>query len=76
MTETLTETIWLLNGKNSLLRMRQELWLTEGEIAVVERGIEAIDRLVALQLNDRSGRFLAHHHASGCEQNSRKEYDI
>jgi len=36
----------LLEGKNNLLRLRQEIPLTEGELAAVDDGIEAMEKLL------------------------------
>ena len=47
MTEKLIEAAWLLSSKDNLLRMREEMWLTDAEITIVERGIAALDSLLA-----------------------------
>jgi len=46
MTEKLTEASWLLDSRTNLLRMRQEFWLTDGEIAIIDRGIAALDAMI------------------------------
>jgi hypothetical protein len=43
MTKMLTETSWLLDRKSNLVQLKQELWLTQAEAAIVDRGIAAID---------------------------------
>jgi hypothetical protein len=47
MTEMLIEAGWLLDGRISLMRLRQECWLTEAEIAIIENGIAALDTLIS-----------------------------
>jgi hypothetical protein len=47
MTDKLIEPGWLLDGKDNLLRMRQEFWLTEADIAILDRAVAALDRLLA-----------------------------
>ena len=42
----LIETSWLLDGRSNLVQLRQELWLTETETAIVDRGIAALDKLL------------------------------
>jgi hypothetical protein len=42
----LIETSWLLDGRSNLVQLKQELWLTETEIAIVDRGIAALDKLL------------------------------
>jgi hypothetical protein len=55
----------LLKGKISLLRMREETWLTDRQIAIVDRAIAAFDKLLdEIQSDDRSGRVFTHHHSS------------
>jgi hypothetical protein len=46
MTEMLTETSWLLDGKSNLVLLKEEPWLTELEVAIVDQGIAAIDRFL------------------------------
>jgi hypothetical protein len=46
MTELLREASWLLDSKTNLTRLRQEPWLTPMDIAVVDGGIAALDRLL------------------------------
>ncbi len=42
----LIETSWLLDGRSNLVQLKQELWLTETEIAIVDRGIAALDKFL------------------------------
>ena len=56
---------WLLGSRSSLLRMRQELWLTRSQVATVDRGIAALDKLAAeVDFDDSSGEIFAHHQAN------------
>jgi hypothetical protein len=47
MTDMSTETSWLLDGIDNLVRLKQELWLTDAEITVIDHGIAAINRFLA-----------------------------
>jgi hypothetical protein len=51
MTDIAAETSWLLDGIDNLVRLKQQFWLTEAEIAIIERGISAIDRLLGEPAN-------------------------
>lgn len=42
----MSEIVTLETGRRNLLRMRQELLLTNYELAIVERGIAALDYLL------------------------------
>ena len=46
MTEMLAEISWLLKSKGYLLQLRYEPWLTEPEIAIVDRGLSALDTIL------------------------------
>jgi hypothetical protein len=62
MRKNLTEAAWMLDSRSSLLQLRCEPWLTKTQIAIVDRGIAALDRLVAeYEFGDRRGRVIAHH---------------
>ena len=54
MDQNPAETAWLANGKRNLTRMRDEISLTDAEIAIVERGIAAFNRLAAKLSEERS----------------------
>jgi hypothetical protein len=54
MYESITESS-LLSGKRNLLRMRQELRLTDAERAIVDRGIAALDQLLTLPEEEAAG---------------------
>ena len=43
MTDIAAEASWLLDGIDNLVRLKQKFWLTEAEIAIIDRGISAID---------------------------------
>jgi hypothetical protein len=45
MNEFQIQTQWLIDGRLSLLRLREEIWLTEPERAVIDRGIVALSQL-------------------------------
>jgi hypothetical protein len=47
MTDTSSEANWLRDGKSNLLQLRQELWLSEAEIVIVDRCITALDRVLS-----------------------------
>jgi hypothetical protein len=53
--------------------MRQESWLTDSEISIVDQAIAAIDRFVAeFERNDRPAGAFAHHNANrSAETNAR-----
>jgi hypothetical protein len=53
MSEHSTETNCLLNGKKNLTRMRDEISLSDSDMAIVERGIAALNRLLA-KCNDET----------------------
>jgi hypothetical protein len=53
MEQNPAEAAWLANGKRNLTRMRDEISLTDAEIAIVERGIAAFNRLAAKLSEER-----------------------
>ena len=56
MADVVCETDRLLEGKSNLLRFRQETWLSESDIQLIDRGIASLDRLIASMRNvDSSG---------------------
>ena len=68
------ENKWLLTGRNNLVKMRLELWLSEAEIAIVDRGIAAFDRLAAeFEFDDSSVEALTHHQANRSNGSNRRE---
>jgi hypothetical protein len=52
MTEKSAELAWLLDSKHKLQGLRQESWLTEPEIAIIDRGISGLDALLFEWLRD------------------------
>lgn len=57
MTKMLTETSWLLDRKCNLVQLKQDLWLTQAETAIVDRGIAAIDSFLVefAAIDERNG---------------------
>lgn len=68
MTEKLNEMAWLHAGKAHLLRLRQQWWLTESDVAIVDRGITALELLAIGDANESSQGLLAHFHTSNFKQ--------
>jgi hypothetical protein len=48
MTEMLSESEWLRESKSHLVQLREELCLTEVEMTIVDRGIAALETLLAI----------------------------
>jgi hypothetical protein len=54
MTEMPSEAEWLRDSKSHLVQLKDELALSDGEIAIVDRGIAALDALFeTLTINAR-----------------------
>lgn len=47
MTEIALEASWVLEGIGNLVQLKQELWLTETDIVIIDHGIAAMNRLFA-----------------------------
>jgi hypothetical protein len=74
MRETQIEADWLLDSKSGLLRLKQRLLLTDAEIAIVDRGIAALDRLLQhSQWIDRPGLPVAQCQVDDSWRNQRGE---
>ena len=69
---------WLPSHRNSLVRMRHELPLTDAEIAAIERGVAALDQLAAeFEFDDSCGERFAHHQATrSARPADQKEIDM
>jgi hypothetical protein len=44
---------WLIDSKRNLLEMREQIWLSESEMVIVDRGIAALDRLLTVSDTNR-----------------------